>query len=94
MYVSIYLKDDNLKPEVMIATPVHALLNEMQCFILVTFKSDIPKNEMHGVGDPQHTLSVLCGMYIRITNENTEVHLSKRNCHNCWTWQVLASTEK
>jgi hypothetical protein len=30
MYVSIYLKDDNLKPEVMIATPVHALLNEMQ----------------------------------------------------------------
>ena len=30
-YVSIYLNDDNLKPEVKIATPSgHAVLNEMQ----------------------------------------------------------------
>ena len=37
-YVSIYLNDDNLKPEVDIGTPGHAVLNEMQWLILVTFK--------------------------------------------------------
>jgi hypothetical protein len=56
-YVSIHLNDDNFKPEVKIATPSgYAVLNEMQWFILVTFKSDIPKNGMHELGDPQHTL--------------------------------------
>jgi len=79
-YVSIYLNDDNLKPEVKIATPSgHAVLNEMQWFILVTFKSYIPKNEVHELGDPQHTLSVFCGRYIRITSVNTQVHLSKND---------------
>jgi len=45
-YVSIYLNDDdNLKPEVKFGTPSgHAVLNEMQWFILLTFKSDMPKN--------------------------------------------------
>jgi hypothetical protein len=77
-YVSIYLNDGNLKPEVKIATPSgHAVLNEMQWFILVTFKSDIHKNELHELGYPQHTLSVFCGRYIRIRSENTQVHLSK-----------------
>ena len=61
MYLSIYLNDDNLKPEVKIGTPsVHAALNKMQWFILVTFKGDIPKNELHKLGDQQHTLSVYC----------------------------------
>jgi len=79
-YVSIYLNDDNLKPELKIGTPsVHALLNEMQWFILVTFKCDIPKNEVHELGASQHTLSVYCGRYIRITCENTQVHLSKKD---------------
>ena len=55
---------------------MHALLNEMQWFILVTFKSDMPKNEVHELGDPQHTLSVYCGRYIRITSEKTQVLLS------------------
>jgi len=37
-YVSIYHNDDNLKPEMKIGTPsVHAVLNEMQWFILVSF---------------------------------------------------------
>jgi len=40
---------------------------------------DIPKNEMHELGDPQHTLSVYCGRYIRITSENTQVLLSKKD---------------
>jgi len=65
---------------VKIGTPSgHAVLNEMQWFILVTFKGDIPKNELHELGDSQHTLSVYCGRYIRITSENTQVHLSKKD---------------
>ena len=51
----------------------------MQWFILVTFKCDIPKNEVHELGDPQQTLSVYCGRYIRITSENIQVFLSKNN---------------
>jgi len=51
----------------------------MQWFILVTFKSDMHKNEMHELGDPHHTLSVYCGQYIRITSENTQVLLSKKD---------------
>jgi len=79
-HVSIYLNDDNLKPEVKIGTPFgHAMLNEMQWFILVTIKTDMPKNEVHELGDPQHTLSVYCGRHIRITSENTQVHLSKKD---------------
>jgi len=79
-YVSIYLNDDNLKPEVKIVTPSgHAVSNEMQWFILMTFKSDMPKNEVHELGEPYHTLSVYCGRYIRITSENTQVLLSKKD---------------
>jgi len=79
-YVSIYPNDDNLKPEVKIGTSSgHAMLNEMQWFILVTFKSDIPKSEVHELGDPHHTLSVYCGRYIRITSEKIQVLLIKKD---------------
>jgi len=58
-YVSIYPKDDNLKPKVKIGTPFgHAVLSEMQWFILVTFKGYTHKNELQELGDPQHNLSV------------------------------------
>jgi len=78
-YVSIYLNDDNLKSEVKIGTPSgHAVLIEMQWFILVTFKSVIPKNEVHELGEPHHTVSVYCGRYIRITSDNTQVLLRKK----------------
>jgi len=57
-YVSIYL-NDNLKPKVKIWTPSgQTVLNDMQWFIMVTFKSDIPKNEVHEIGDSQHTMTV------------------------------------
>jgi hypothetical protein len=79
-YVSIYLNNGDLKPQVKIGTSSgHAVLNEIQWFILVTFKGDIPKNEVHELGDSQHTLSVYCGRYIRITSENTQVCLSKKD---------------
>jgi len=56
-YVSIYLNDDNLKPEVNIGYPsVHAVLYKMKWYILVAFKGDIPKNEVHELCDSQHTL--------------------------------------
>jgi len=78
-YVSIYLSDD-LKPQVKIGNSSgHAVLNDTQWFILVTFKSDIPKGVVHELGDSRHTLSVYCGRYIRITSENTQVHLSKKD---------------
>jgi len=79
-YVSIYLNNDNLKPQVKIGTSSgHAVLNEIQWFILVTFKGHVPKNEVHELGDSQHTLSVYCGRYVRITSENTQVCLSKKD---------------
>jgi len=82
-YVSIYLDNGDLKPQVKIGTSSgHEVLNEMQLFILVTFKGDIPKNEVHELGDSQHTLSVCCGRYIRISSQNTQVCLSKKFCRN------------
>jgi len=83
--VSIYPNDDNLKPDVKIGTPSgHAVLNEIQCFILVTFKGDMPKNEVHKLGDSQQVLPVYSGMYIRITSNNTQVNLSKKD----WSQQL------
>ena len=34
---------------------------------------------MHELGDSQHSLSVYCERYIRITSENTQVYLSKKD---------------
>jgi hypothetical protein len=78
-YVAIYLNDD-LKPQLKIGTSSsHAVLNNTQWFILVTFKSDIPKSEVHELGESRHTLSTYCGRYIHVTFENTHVHLSKKH---------------
>ena len=57
----------------------HLVLNDLQWFIVVTFKSNISKNEVPELGDSRHTLSVYCGRYIRITSENTQVYLSKKH---------------
>jgi len=77
--VSIYLNKDELKPQVKIGTSSgYAVLNDIMWFILVTFKIDIAKNKVHELGDSQHTLSVYCGRYIRMTSENTLVYLSKK----------------
>jgi len=54
-YVSVYLNED-LKPQVKIETSVgHVVLNDLQWFILVIFKSNVSKNEVHELGDPRHT---------------------------------------
>jgi hypothetical protein len=71
-YVSIYL-NVGLKPQVKIGTSTgHAVLNDTQWIILMKFKGDIPKSEVHDLGDSRHTLSVYCGRYIRITSETTQ----------------------
>ena len=80
--VSVYLNGD-LKPQVKIwTTSSHVVLNDLQWFILVTFKSNISKNEVHELGDSRHTLSIYCGQYIRIRSKNTQVYLSKMIGHN------------
>ena len=78
-YVSVYLYE-NLKPQVKIGTTSgHVVLNDLQWFILVTWKSNISKNEVHELGDSRHTLSMYCGRYICITSENTQMYLSKKD---------------
>jgi hypothetical protein len=78
-YVSFYLNDD-LKTQVKIGSSSgHAVLHETQWFILVTFKSDVPKNEVHELGDSQHILSMYCGRYIRMTSEKTHECQSKKD---------------
>jgi len=63
-YVSTYLKD-SLKPEIMIGTSGQAVLNEIQWFILVTFKSNIPSNEVHELGVlATYPVSVLRTIYM------------------------------
>jgi hypothetical protein len=55
-YVSVYL-NYVLRPEVKIGTSSgHAVLNDTQWCILVTFKSDIPKSGEHELGDSRRTL--------------------------------------
>jgi len=45
-YVSVYL-NENLKPQVKIGTSSgHVVLNDLQWFIIVTFKNNVFKNEM------------------------------------------------
>jgi hypothetical protein len=79
-YVSIYLDTESLKPYVKIGTPSgHAVLSEIQWFILVTFKNDIPKNKEHELGDSKHSLSVYCGRYMRIKSQDTQVYLRKKD---------------
>ena len=68
-FVLIYINED-LKPQVKIGTSSgHVALNEMQWFILVTFKSNIAKNEVHELGNPRHTLSVNCRRNMSITSK-------------------------
>ena len=77
-YFYMYL-NVGLKPQVRAGTSSgHMVLNDVDWFILVTLKSNIPKNEVHEIGDPRHTLSMYCGRYIGITSENTQVYLSKK----------------
>jgi hypothetical protein len=79
-YVCIYL-DENLTPQVKIASSSsHVVQNQIQWFILVTFKSQIPKSEVHELGDSRHTLSMYCGGYIRITSEDAQVVSNKSEC--------------
>lgn len=49
------------------------VLNQVQWFILVTFKFDVPNAEVHELWDSRLTLSVYCGRYISIMSE--EVHV-------------------
>lgn len=41
------------------------------------FKDHIPKSEVYELRDSQHTLSLYCGRYIRITSEDVQMLLNK-----------------
>jgi hypothetical protein len=76
-YVSIYLNDD-LKPQVNIGTSSgRAVLNDTEWLILVTFKGNMPKNEVQELGNWRQIPSMYCGRYISITSEKNNVHVSK-----------------
>ena len=76
-YVSIFLVEI-LQPHNKSASSSRSVvLNQIQWFILVTFKSHIPKSEVHEPGDSRHTLSLHCGRYIRIMSEDVQVFLNK-----------------
>ena len=76
-YVSLFL-DENLTPHARIVCGNRAVvLNQIQWFILVTFKDNIPKNVIHELGDSLHTLDLYCGKYARITCDNVHVVLTK-----------------
>jgi hypothetical protein len=76
-YVSIFL-DENLSPQVkLVRSSRNVILNQIEWFILVTFKNDIPKSEVHELRDLRHTVSVYCGQYSRNTFEDVSVFLSK-----------------
>jgi hypothetical protein len=50
-YVFVYLNDDRT-PQVKIGSSSgYAVLNDIQWFVLVTFKSHIPKSEVHELGE-------------------------------------------
>jgi hypothetical protein len=67
-YILDYLNDDFNSQVKNGSSSGHVVLNDIQLFILVTFESNIPKNEVHALDDPRHTLSMCCGRYIRITS--------------------------
>jgi hypothetical protein len=61
-YVSIFL-DEHLTPQVKIVTySRNGVLTQIQWFIVVTLTNDIPKNEVHELGDSRHTLCTVDGI--------------------------------
>ena len=67
---SIYL-DDNLRPQVKIEAPTgRTVLNYTQWFILVTFKDNIPRGEVHELGDSfinyLYTVDGMCASQLKI----------------------------
>ena len=63
--------------EVAVAVAVAVVQNQIEWFILVTFKSHIPKGEAHELDASSNTLSMYCVRNIRITSEDAQVYLSK-----------------
>jgi hypothetical protein len=69
-----HLLGETLQPHLKFASSSHnVLLNGIECFILVTFKSHIPKSEVYELGDSHYTLSMYCVRYIRIMSEDVHV---------------------
>ena len=73
-----HILDVNLTPQVKIVSSSRTVvLNQIQWFILVTFKDHIPKDVLHELGDSRHTLDLYCRRYIRITSDDVHMFLNK-----------------
>jgi len=103
-YISIFL-DETLQPHVKIASSSHSVvLNKIQWFIVVTFKSHILKSEVHEHGDSRQTLSMHCGRYILVMSVDVQVFLNKSewsdlmelasNCMDRQTLELFRSHEE
>ena len=76
-HLSIFLVE-TLTPHVRIESSLRSeALNQTQRIVLVIFKSNTPKSEVHELGESSHTLSMPCGQYIRIMSEDFQVSLNK-----------------
>jgi hypothetical protein len=65
--VTIFL-DYNPIPQLKNVSPSRiVVLNQVQGFILVTFKDHIPKDVMHELGGSHQTIDLSCQLYIRLT---------------------------
>jgi hypothetical protein len=71
--------DQHLTPYARILSGKHeVVLDQMQWFILLAFRNNIPDNKIHKLGDSLHTLDLYCGKYPRITCDNVHVVLTKQ----------------
>jgi hypothetical protein len=77
-YISLIL-DQHLTPYVRIVSgKQEVILDQMQWFILLAFRKNIPDNKIHELGDSLHTLDLYCGKYPRITCDNVYVVLTRQ----------------
>ena len=71
--------NENLKTHLKTGTSSgHMVLNDLQWFILVTFKSIISKNEVHELGESRHPVNVLWTVYTHHEWEHSSVSKQKR----------------
>ena len=79
-YVCIYTNNEDLKPHAKIGTSSgHAVLNEIQWFILVTFKSDISKIKCTNLVTRNIPCQCTVDDIYAFTSENTQLYLSKKD---------------
>lgn len=68
-YVAIFL-DENLTPSAKTVSSRAVVLNQIQRFVVLTFRDQAAKDVIHETGNLPHILDFYCVRYIRITSED------------------------